>query len=146
LVYRRTGDTVEVLIAHPGGPFWRGKDEGAWSIPKGEFDQGEDPESAARRELAEEVGIVVEGELVDLGSVTQRSGKVVHAWAYEADFDPAALSSNTFTIEWPPRSGRRAEFPEIDEVAWCSPGVAADKLNPAQVILVHRLLERLQTP
>lgn len=143
LLFRRREGALEVLIAHPGGPFWRNKDEGAWSIPKGEFGPDEDPENAARRELAEEVGVIADGEMLDLGSVRQRSGKTVLAWAYEADFDPDLLVSNTFTVEWPPRSGTLAEFPEIDRVAWVVPEEAERKLNPAQVPLVHRLVAQL---
>ena len=132
-----------MLIAHPGGPFWRTKDEGAWSIPKGEIGAGEDPEAAARREFAEEIGIAPEGEMVPLGSVTQRAGKTVTAWATEGDFDPADLVSNDFSMEWPPRSGRMADFPEIDRVAWVNAEEAATKLNPAQVVFVERLIAHL---
>jgi len=144
LLYRRGADDgLEVLIAHPGGPFWAGKEEGAWSLPKGEIAPGEDPVQAAIRELAEETGIEVDpGSLADLGTVTQRGGKVVHGFAAAADVDPAGVRSNTFTMEWPPRSGRLQEFPEIDRVAWMTPRRARVLLNPAQVAFVDRL-ERL---
>lgn len=151
VVYRKagepdTGPAIEVLIVHPGGPFWRNKDDGAWSIPKGEYAAGDDPESTARRELQEEVGLVVTDPMTPLGSIRLRSGKSVVAWAVEADFDPSELESNTFTIEWPPRSGRKAEFPEVDAAMWATPAVAARKLNPAQVALVERLVELLKNP
>ncbi len=144
LVYRWVGTDVEVLIAHPGGPFWSRKDEGAWSIPKGEIDPAESPRDAALREFAEETGFEPpSGPLRDLGSVTLKSGKVVSAWAAEGDYDPEALRPGTFEMEWPPRSGRTSRFPEIDRVAWCSPAEARVKLNPAQVELVERLLTAL---
>jgi predicted NUDIX family NTP pyrophosphohydrolase len=129
-----------VLIAHPGGPLWARRDEGAWSIPKGVLDPDENPEAAARRELAEETGHVVEGPLLDLGTVRQKSGKVVHGFAAEGDLDPDTIVCNTFVMEWPPRSGRSIEVPEIDRVAWCTPTEARRLLNPAQVDLVDRLL------
>jgi predicted NUDIX family NTP pyrophosphohydrolase len=131
---------MEVLIAHPGGPLWARRDEGAWSIPKGVLDPDEDPEAAARRELAEETGHVVEGPLLDLGTVRQKSGKVVHGFAAEDDLDPDPIVCNPFVMEWPPRSGRSIEVPEIDRVAWCTPTEARRLLNPAQVDLVDRLL------
>src|SRR5438128_2698592 len=117
LLYRRPGGTVEVLLAHPGGPFWTRKDEQAWSIPKGEFDT-EDPFEAARRELTEETGAVVSGPVLPLAAIKQPSGKMVHAFAVEQDFDLLGFRSNTFSIEWPPRSGRQQEYPEVDRVAW----------------------------
>jgi predicted NUDIX family NTP pyrophosphohydrolase len=138
LVYRRRS-RVEVLLVHPGGPFWAKKDDGAWSIPKGEFAEGEDPADAARRELAEETGLVVAGELRPLGRVTQAGGKVVHAWAVEADVDAAAIRSNTFSMEWPPRSGRMQQFPEVDRAAWFSIDEARVKLLPAQRAFLDRL-------
>lgn len=141
LLYRRKGEGIEVLVAHQGGPFWRGKEAGAWSIPKGELADGEDPRSAAVREFAEETGYRIDpSDLEDLGTVVQRNGKIVHAFAAEGDLDPGAVSSNTFTIEWPPRSGRFVAFPEIDEVRWVPPEEAERLLNPAQVPLVRRLL------
>jgi predicted NUDIX family NTP pyrophosphohydrolase len=140
LLYRLSKSGIEVLIAHPGGPLWACRDEGAWSIPKGVIDPDEDPEGAARRELAEETGHVVEGPLLDLGTVRQKSGKLVHGFAAEGDLDPDTIVCNTFVMEWPPRSGRSIEIPEIDRVAWCTPTEARRLLNPAQVELVDRLL------
>ena len=134
-------------MVHPGGPYWAKRDEGAWSIPKGEVEPGEEPQAAALRELAEELGSILElGPLLDLGSVRQRSGKVVQAWAAEADFDPATLRSAEVLLEWPPRSGRRRPFPEVDRAEWVGPDVARSKLLPAQAAFVDRLLERLAGP
>ncbi len=142
ILVHRTGERgLEVLLAHPGGPLWAAKDEGAWSIPKGELDSAEDPERAARREFAEETGVSVEGELTALGRVRLKSGKEVYAWAWRRDLDAAVLASNTFTMEWPPRSGRRAEFPEIDRFAWFPLEEARAKVNPAQVAFIDRLEE-----
>ena len=141
LLFRR--EPLEVLIVHPGGPYWAKKDEGAWSIPKGEF-EGEDPLAAARREFAEELGVEAPGgQAIDLGEITQKAGKVVRAFAVEGDLDPDAIVSNTFEIEWPPRSGRHRQFPEVDRAAWCDPDEARRLLNPAQVELVERLLARI---
>ncbi len=140
LLYRRRGAEVEVMVAHPGGPFWAKRDRGVWSIPKGEPEPGEALRDAACREFAEETGYTVDPEsLVPLGSVVQRSGKVVHAWAVEGDLDPVDLRCNTIEIEWPPHSGRRAVIPEIDRVAWHALNVAREKLNPAQSELIDRL-------
>jgi predicted NUDIX family NTP pyrophosphohydrolase len=139
LMYRRRGRTLEVLLVHPGGPFWAKKDLGAWSIPKGEIDPGEDPLAAARRELAEETGFSTEGVFQPLGPITQAGGKVVHAFALEGDADPAGLRSNTFSIEWPPRSGRLQSFPEVDRAAWLPLDLARQKINPAQVALLDQL-------
>jgi predicted NUDIX family NTP pyrophosphohydrolase len=137
----------EVLLVHPGGPFWAKKDLGAWSIPKGEPDAGEESRRCALRELAEELGpaspSLDPGELIELGSIRQKSGKRVHAWGAEADFDPAALASNSFEMEWPPRSGERAEFPEVDRAEWFAPEEARRRILPAQAPLVERLLEAL---
>jgi predicted NUDIX family NTP pyrophosphohydrolase len=133
-----------VLLVHPGGPFWARRDAGVWSIPKGEYDDTEDPLACALREFEEETGTALDpAEPLDLGSVTQRSGKVVTAWAAEGDLDAASISSNTFTMEWPPRSGTSAEFPEVDRAGWFGLEEAREKLNPAQVELVDRLAERL---
>jgi predicted NUDIX family NTP pyrophosphohydrolase len=146
LLYRRDGVGVEVLLVHPGGPIWAKRDEGAWSIPKGELDDGEEPLRCALRELEEELGPACEvagAEPVGLGSVRQKSGKVVEAWAAEGRFDPAALASNTFSLEWPPRSGSQREFPEVDRAEWLAPEAARRKINPAQAELIDRLLERL---
>jgi predicted NUDIX family NTP pyrophosphohydrolase len=143
LPFRRSGEGVEVLLVHPGGPYWAKKDLGAWSVPKGEFEQGEDPRECALRELEEELGsdLGLDRErLVELGSVRQKGGKVVHCWAAEAEFDPATLRSNTFSIEWPPRSGARREFPEVDRAEWFEPGEAKRKILAAQAEFVDRLL------
>jgi predicted NUDIX family NTP pyrophosphohydrolase len=142
LLYRIRDGVLEVLLVHPGGPFWAKKDAGAWTIPKGEIDPGEDAQAAARRELAEETGLEVAGELIALAPVRQRSGKVVHAWAAAADCDPAAMRSNTFSMEWPPRSGKQQAFPEIDRAAWFGLDEARVKILPAQVPLLAEL-ERL---
>lgn len=139
LLYRRNGDAIEVLLAHPGGPFWRNKDEGVWGIPKGLVDPGEDPLTAARREFLEETGFPADGEAHSLGSVKQKSGKLVEAWAIEGDLDPAAIRSNAFTMEWPPRSGKTAEFPEIDRAAWFGLAEARRKILEAQADFLERL-------
>ena len=139
LLYRRREGTLEVFLVHPGGPFWARKDAGAWSIPKGEIDPDEDPLAAARRELAEETGFVAEGRCWPLTPVTQAGGKTVRAWAVEGDADPAALRSNSFTIEWPPRSGRQQAFPEVDRAAWFGLELAREKINAAQVALLDEL-------
>jgi predicted NUDIX family NTP pyrophosphohydrolase len=139
LVYRRH-PRLEVLLVHPGGPFWAKKDDGAWSIPKGEFAEGEDPVAAARRELAEETGLVTEGELRPLGSVKQAGGKVVHGWALEGNLDASAIRSNTFSMEWPPRSGRMQQFPEVDRAAWFSIDEARIKLLQGQLPLLDALI------
>ena len=138
LVYR-TADGLEVLLAHPGGPYWVNRDEGAWSIPKGEL-EGDDPETAARREFAEETGQPVPtGELIELGTIVQKAGKVVHAWAVEGDLEAPSLVSNAFEMEWPPRSGKMQSFPEIDRFAWFDAATARVKINPAQSELIDRL-------
>jgi predicted NUDIX family NTP pyrophosphohydrolase len=130
----------EVLLVHPGGPFWAKKDAGAWSIPKGEYVEGaEDPLECARREFEEELGSPAPDDLTPLGEVRQKSGKRVTAWAASGDLDPAGVRSNTFTMEWPPRSGRMQEFPEIDRAGWFPLDVAREKLNPAQAELLDRL-------
>jgi predicted NUDIX family NTP pyrophosphohydrolase len=146
-MFRRCGGAPEVLLVHPGGPFWTKRDLGAWSIPKGEYTPGEDPLAAARREFEEETGISPEGEFIPLSPCRQAGGKVVHAWAIEGDCDPTAIVSNTFVMEWPPRSGRQQEFPEIDRAAWFPLDIAKRKLVSGQVGLVDelsRLLEREQ--
>jgi predicted NUDIX family NTP pyrophosphohydrolase len=140
------GDAVQVLLAHPGGPLWAARDAGAWSIPKGEPDEGETTDadllSVARREFEEETGHPAPaGEPIDLGTVRLKSGKVVHAWAIEGDLDPTTATSTTFELEWPPRSGRRASYPEVDRVEWTSIADARLRLNPAQVVFVDRLFE-----
>ena len=146
LLYRSVGDEPEVLLVHPGGPFWAKKDAGAWTIPKGEVEPEEENVACALRELREELGPAPEIEretLIELGSVRQKSGKVVDAWAAEADFDPAALDSNSFEMEWPPRSGQRQSFPEVDRAAWLELGAAREKILPAQQPFLDRLLAHL---
>jgi predicted NUDIX family NTP pyrophosphohydrolase len=129
---------------HPGGPYWARKDAGAWSIPKGEYEDGEDPQACALREFEEELGTALPpGELIELGDVKQKGGKVVTAWAAEGDLDADAVRSNTFTMEWPPRSGRTAEFPEIDRATWFGIEAARTKLVTAQAEFLDRLVERL---
>jgi predicted NUDIX family NTP pyrophosphohydrolase len=144
LLYRMREERVEVLLVHPGGPTWANKDQGAWSIPKGEYEQGDDPLACALREFEEETGQPppLEG-LLDLGAIRQRGGKVVTAWGVEGDLDADAISSNTFTIEWPPRSGAQRTFPEVDRAGWFDVETARGKLNAAQVELVDRLLTAL---
>ena len=139
LLYRREDGQLLVLLVHPGGPFWRRKDLGAWSIPKGERVAGEDPAVNARREFAEELGNTPAGPLQPLGSIRQRGGKQVEAFALEGAFDPERLSSNTFEIEWPPRSGRRESFPEVDRAAWFSMADARVKILDGQRPLLDRL-------
>ncbi len=142
LLFRPAGEAFEVLLVHPGGPFWAKKDEGAWSIPKGEVGEGEEPLACALRELEEELGTsfsLAPEELIELGSVRQKGGKVVHCWAAQGEFDPGGLRSNTFTMEWPPRSGVEREFPEVDRAEWFGPGRAGEKINPAQAELLDRL-------
>jgi predicted NUDIX family NTP pyrophosphohydrolase len=146
LLFRGNAASPEVLLVHPGGPYWAKKDAGAWSIPKGECEEGEGLRACALREMGEELGpapVLAEGDLIELGSVRQKSGKVVHAWAAEGEFDPAALDSETFEMEWPPRSGSMREFPEVDRAEWLSPPEAREKILPAQAELVDRLLEVL---
>ena len=140
LLFRRTPAGVEVLLVHPGGPLWAKKDEGAWSIPKGEIDADEDPLAAARREFEEELGSPVSGEFIALAPIRQASGKVVHAWAVEGDFDPATLTSGMFSMEWPPRSGRQQEFPEVDRAEWFAIDDARRKINKAQIELLDQLV------
>ena len=143
LLFRRRPTGIEVMLVHPGGPFWAKKDEGAWSIPKGLADEGENLLEAAKREFLEETGVTVEGEFLDLGAHKQPGGKTVVAWACEGDFDPAALTSNKFSLEWPPRSGRVAQFPEVDQAAWYSIDEALEKINEGQRAIVEALVERL---
>ncbi|HEX6048531.1 MAG TPA: NUDIX domain-containing protein [Gemmatimonadaceae bacterium] len=139
LLFRRAGDAIEVFLAHPGGPFWKERDAGAWTIPKGVVEEGEDLLDAARREFAEETSIPPIGPFLPLGSVRQKAGKLIHAWAWEGDADPASIVSNTMRTEWPRGSGRWIEFPEVDRCAWFDPATAKQKMNPAQAELVDRL-------
>jgi predicted NUDIX family NTP pyrophosphohydrolase len=139
LMYRVRGGVVEVLLVHPGGPFWRNKDEGAWSIPKGEVAEGEDLLEAARREFEEELGTRPEGTFAPIGSVKQKGGKVVHAWAFEGDLDLSAVRSNTFEMEWPPRSGKRVAFPEVDRAEFFDLATARGKINAGQAEFLDRI-------
>lgn len=146
LLFRGGDGLTEVLLAHPGGPFWAKRDLGAWSIPKGEIADGENPIDCALRELREELGPAPQIEreaLIELGSLRQKAGKLVHAWAAEAEFEPGSLRSNKFAMEWPPRSGARREFPEVDRVEWFEPNLAREKILPAQVDFIDRLLVQL---
>jgi predicted NUDIX family NTP pyrophosphohydrolase len=139
LLYRRCGGALEVFLVHPGGLFWAKRDAGAWSIPKGETDPEEDHLAAARREFAEETGLQADGRFLPLTPIRQSGGKIVHAFALEGDFDPSTIQSNSFEIEWPPRSGRKRSFPEIDRAAWFSLDEARQKINPAQRALLDEL-------
>jgi predicted NUDIX family NTP pyrophosphohydrolase len=143
LLYRRRAGGIEVLLVHPGGPYWANKDDGAWSIPKGGYRPGEDPLDAARREFAEETGGRADGAATALGAFRQSAAKTVEAWAVEGEFDPATLVSNTFAMEWPPRSGRSIEAPEVDRAAWFTPEHAARKILAGQRPILEALLERL---
>lgn len=144
-MFRRAADgNVEVLLAHPGGPFWAGKDAGAWTIPKGEHDGSEEALAAAKREFAEETGFAPLEPFIALGSLKQRSGKWISIWAFESDCDPAALVSNTFEMEWPPRSGRQSSFREIDRAGWFRLDEAALKLSKGQVPFLARLVDALR--
>ncbi|MEO8681764.1 MAG: NUDIX domain-containing protein [Vicinamibacterales bacterium] len=141
LMYRRApGGTIEILLVHPGGPFWAKKDLGAWTIPKGEYLDDEEPLAAARREFEEETGFVAAGPFAELGAIKLSSGKRVTAWAFEGDGDPARVVSNTFELEWPKGSGRMKQFPEVDRAAWFSPEEARRRILPAQVPLLEAFL------
>jgi predicted NUDIX family NTP pyrophosphohydrolase len=144
LLFRLTGPEPEVLLAHPGGPWWKNKDDGAWSIPKGEYDEREDPLAAAKRELAEETGLAPAGDFIPLGEVRQPGGKVVTAWAVAGDCDAASLRSNTFSMPWPPGSKRLQEFPEIDRAAWFDLETARRKILKGQVELLDRVAAHLR--
>lgn len=140
LMFRVKNGELEVFLVHPGGPFWAKKDEGAWSIPKGEFSAGEEPLAAARREFEEETGCRASGRFIPLAPITPRSGKLVHAWAVAGDCDAAQLHSNLFSLEWPPQSGKRQQFPEVDRAAWFSVPVALQKINRGQRGFVTELV------
>lgn len=144
LMYRMRDGLLEVLIVHPGGPYWVKKDAGSWFVPKGEIEAGEDELAAAQREFEEETAVVPCGPFLELGEVTQKSGKRVRAWAFAGDGDPAAIVSNTFQMEWPPRSGRMQSFPEIDRAVFADMATAREKLNPAEYAFVERLQELLK--
>ncbi len=142
LVYREAGSTLEVLLVHPGGHFWAKKDEGAWSLPKGEIDENEEPLAVALREFKEETGSEIRGDFIFLSPLRQPGGKFIYAWAVHGDFDPAMLKSNTFQLEWPPKSGRQKEFPEIDRAAWFSIEVALQKILKGQRGFLEQLQEK----
>lgn len=147
LLHRRRDQQLEVLLVHPGGPFWARRDEGAWSIPKGEYHPDEEPLAAARREFKEELGTAPPaGPAEDLGEVRQKGGKVVRAFALEGELDTTQIRSNTFPLEWPPRSGRTIEVPEVDRAEWFSLAEAGKKINPAQAELLDRLAAGAQRP
>lgn len=143
VVYRRGRNGLEFLLVHPGGPYWERREHGAWSVPKGEYEAGEDAFGVACRELEEETGMRPAGDFIPLSPVRQRGGKVVTAWAVEGDFDPRRLRSNTFTMEWPPGSGRLREFPEVDRAGWFTLEEAERKVNPAHMPLLEELSDRL---
>jgi len=143
LVYRRRAATIEVFLVHPGGPYWVGKDAGVWSIPKGEFAPGDDPLAAAKREFREETGQTVTGEFKPLQPVRQRGGKTVYAWQIEADVDASTIRSNTFSLEWPPRSGKFRDFPEIEQAAWFTIDAAAEKIISGQRAWLEELKSSL---
>ena len=146
LLFREAPDGLEVLLVHPGGPFWARKDEGAWSIPKGLVDDGEDPFDAAKREFREETGGAPDGEAIALDPLRQPSGKILHAWALRGEFDPATLTSNTFSMEWPPASGQLREFPEVDRAGWFSMQEAGRKILKGQAPLLLDLRRKLNAP
>jgi len=139
LLYRMRKDGIEVLLVHPGGPFWAKKDEHAWSIPKGEYEEGEDPLDAAKREVQEEIGMKAEGKFIELKPVKQKSGKLVLAWALKGDFDPANIQSNEFEMEWPPRSGEKKMFLEVDKAGWFTIDEAVKKIVEGQIPLLKEL-------
>jgi predicted NUDIX family NTP pyrophosphohydrolase len=144
LLFRRVNGELEIFLVHPGGPFWAKKDEGAWSLPKGEYSEGEDPLVAAKREFQEETGFSVDGDFIPLGELRQPGGKIVSAWAVEKDVDSGSVKSNTFSMEWPPKSGKIREFPEVDRAGWFTVSDARAKLLKGQVSFVDRLAEKLQ--
>ena len=143
VLYRRTGLATEILLVHPGGPFWARKDTGAWSIPKGLVEGDESPLAAARREFKEETGFLPQGRFIELGNFKQPSCKIVSAWAVEGDFDPHNLKCNSFSLEWPPKSGRMQEFPEADRAAWFEASEAARKITKGQLPIIQKLIRRL---
>jgi predicted NUDIX family NTP pyrophosphohydrolase len=145
LMFRKRAGVLEVFLVHPGGPFFAKKDDEVWGIPKGEIHKGEDALAAARREFEEETGFKAGGEFLPLTPVTQKGGKIVQAWAMEGDCDPEKMKSNTFTMEWPPRSGRHHEFPEVDRSGWFATNEAKRKINPAQISFLEELQRMIET-
>jgi predicted NUDIX family NTP pyrophosphohydrolase len=145
LMYRKRGEGIEILLVHPGGPFWAKKDIGSWSMPKGEFSQDEDALKAARREFEEETGFLPTGQFVRLGAIRQPSGKLIHAWAFEGDLDARKIKSNTFSVEWPPQSGKQQEFPEVDRAEWFTIETAREKIIKGQVEFLEELLRVLES-
>ena len=143
LMFRRKGAELEVFLVHPGGPFWAAKDAGAWTVPKGEYVEGEEPLEAAKREFTEETGFLAQGEFIDLGTVRQTSGKIVNAWAFEGDCDPKKLRSNLCEIEWPPRSGKKKEIPEVDRGDWFNVERAREKILSSQLGFLDLLVQKL---
>ena len=144
LLFREVEGELQVLLVHPGGPLWAKRDEGAWSIPKGEFEAGEEPLAAAKREVEEEIGFVPNEELIRLEPVRQPSGKIVYAWAVRAEFNPAGIRSNTFEMEWPPKSGRMQQFPEVDHAAWFTIDAAGEKILKGQFPLLQQLQRKIR--
>lgn len=142
-MFRRIDKELEVLLVHPGGPFWKNKDQGAWSVPKGEFTNSEDPLDAAIREFEEETGVKLQGDFIELQQIQQKGGKLVLAWAIESDLDTSTIRSNTFKMEWPPKSGKWIEVPEIDKASWFPIEQALQKINPAQQALLEDLKQKL---
>jgi predicted NUDIX family NTP pyrophosphohydrolase len=143
LLYRFNKKRIQVFLVHPGGPFWKNKDLGAWSIPKGEFSEDEDPLQAATREFEEETGSKLSGNFTALGSAKMKSGKLIFAWSVKGDIDAATLKSNTFPLEWPPRSGKTLMVEEVDKGEWFDPDIAKEKINAAQTVFIDRLMETL---
>lgn len=143
LLYRKVTAAVEVLLVHPGGPFWKNKDEGAWSIPKGEFEDDEDALHAAKREFKEETGIACTGDFLPLSPIKLKSGKTVYGWALQKNIDASKITSNDFEMEWPPRSGKKQRFPEIDRAAWFTTAIAKKKINTSQVHFIDELISTL---
>jgi predicted NUDIX family NTP pyrophosphohydrolase len=143
IMYRFRQGVLEFLLVHPGGPFWVNKDAGVWTIPKGEIEPDEEPLVAAKREFREELGFEAKGEFIELNPIKQKSGKLVRAWGFEGDCDPTCMKSNTFTMEWPLRSGKNVEFPEVDRAAFFALDAAREKINPAQIPLLEQLQEKV---
>jgi len=143
-MYRIRSSKLEFLLVHPGGPFWKNKDTGAWTIPKGEIEPSEEALATAKREFEEELGIKPSGSFIELAPVQQKSGKIIHAWAFEGEIDPDRISSNIFSMEWPPRPSRLQEFPEVDRAAWFDLETAKSKINPAQISLLEEAQQKAQ--